>query len=244
MTETGKALKNYRIRLKKTLAEMATELKVSTTTIVNYETGRRMPDIDFLIAFAEATDEDFVYWLGLRVAESTAPGAAAAKARLNAVVDHNLAHEPLTAYADKSFVSVPLYNIKTATGAGSMVNHWRADDALQFSESWIRQELGATPSDLYLIHVDDESMKPTLRSGDTILLDRRVTKPDREGIYMLLMDGVLLVKRLQALPGGIIKVVSDNPAYEAFTVRLAEMREQDFTILGRVVWVMWAGRKM
>jgi phage repressor protein C with HTH and peptisase S24 domain len=87
-------------------------------------------------------------------------------------------------------------------------------------------------------------MKPTLRSSDTILLDRSATKPDREGIYLLFMNGVLLVKRLQALPGKIIKVVSDNPAYEDFTVRLAEMHKQDFVILGRVVWVMWAGRKI
>jgi len=241
MTKTGEELKNYRIRLRKTLAEMAAMLKVSTTTIVNYETGRRMPDIDFLIAFAEATGEDFVYWLGLRVAESKAAGAAAAKARLDTIAGHNLALKPSAGTAS---VSVPLYNIKTATGAGSVVDHWPADGALQFTDSWIRQELGAAPSDLFLIHVDDESMKPTLRSGDTIMLDRRATKPDREGVYMLLMEGVLLVKRLQALPGGIIKVVSDNPAYEAFTIRLAELHEQNFTILGRVVWVMWAGRKM
>jgi phage repressor protein C with HTH and peptisase S24 domain len=244
MTKIGEELKDCRVRLRKTLAEMAAELKVSTTTIVNYESGKRMPDIEFLITFAETMGEDFVYWLGLRVAESTAPGAKKAKAKFDAVVDHNLAQKPSVPYADKSSVSVPLYSIKTVTGAGSVVDHWRADGALQFSESWISQELGATPADLYLIHVDDESMKPTLRSGDTILLDRSITKPDREGVYMLLMDGVLLVKRLQALPGGIIKVVSDNPAYEAFTVRLAELPEQGFAILGRAVWVMWAGRKM
>jgi phage repressor protein C with HTH and peptisase S24 domain len=150
----------------------------------------------------------------------------------------------LAADKDNSFVSVPLYNIKNITGSGSVIGKWRADDALQFSGSWISHELGAVPSDLYLIHVDDESMKPTLRSSDTILLDRSATKPDREGIYLLFMNGVLLVKRLQALPGKIIKVVSDNPAYEDFTVRLAEMHKQDFVILGRVVWVMWAGRKI
>ncbi len=240
----GCELKICRRRLRMTLVEMAAKLKVSTTTIVNYETGRRIPDIDFLIAFADVTGEDFIYWLGLRVADSTASGSAKVKAKLDTVADHNLARDSLATLEDKPSVAVPLYNIKNVTGAGAKVEHWRADDALKFSESWVRQELGAVPSDLYLVRVDEESMKPTLRSGDTILLDRSATKPDREGIYLLMMDGLLLVKRLQALPGGIIKVVSDNPAYEAFTVRPAKLREQDFAILGRVVWVMWAGRKM
>lgn len=223
---------------------MAAKLKVSTTTIVNYESGRRMPDMDFLIAFAEATGENFIYWLGLRIAESTAPGTAAAKAMLDRVADHHLAHKRLAADTENSFASIPLYNIKTITGSGSVIGNWQPDDTLQFSDSWVRHELGTTPSDLYLIHVDDESMKPTLRSGDTVLLDRSSTKPDREGVYLLYMNGVILVKRLQAMPGKIIKVVSDNPAYEDFTVRLSEINKQDFIILGRAVWVMWAGRKV
>lgn len=148
------------------------------------------------------------------------------------------AHAP---YANAPFVSIPLYNVTAAAGGGILVDEEHLLDMLQFSEAWIRQVLRAAPADLYLIYVDGESMEPTLRSGDVLLLDRRATKPDREGVYIMRMNGMLLVKRLQALPGGIIKVTSDNSAYDAFTVRLAEMQEQDFAILGRVVW---SGRRM
>lgn len=238
----GKALKNHRERLKITLAEMAAMLKVSTTTIVNYETGKRTPDIDFLIAFAEATGEDFFYWLGLRVAENKSAGAAAVKAMLDAAC---VAHGSSAAQPDKSFVSLPLYDIKDAANAAPVTGHGRVtDEMLQFSTAWIKRELNSAPSDLFLIIVDDESMVPTLRPGDTILLDKRATWPDREGIYILRMNGVSLVKRLQILPGGIIKVVSDNPAYETFTIRLSDINEKDFAILGRVVWVVWAGRRI
>lgn len=242
MNGIGKALKNYRERLKITLAEMAAKLKVSTTTIVNYETGKRRPDIDFLVAFTEATGEDFFYWLGLRVAESKSAGAAAVKAMLDAA---SVANGTSAAQSDKSFVSLPLYNIRDAANAGSVSNHGRVtDEMLQFSTAWIKRELNAAPSDLFLIIVDDESMVPTLRPGDTILLDRHATKPDRDGVYILRMNGVSLVKRLQILPGGIIKVVSDNPAYETFTIRLSDINDQDVAILGRVVWVVWAGRRI
>lgn len=242
MPKIGKELKNCRSRLRMTLPEMAAKLDVSTTTIVNYETGRRMPDVDFLIDFAEISRVSIIYWLGLRVAASKSAGAAKAKALLDAVAD---AYGSSTAQSDKPFVSLPLYDIRDAANAVSASGKGRvADEMLQFSTAWIKRELNAAPSDLFLILVDDESMEPTLRPGDTILLDRRATKPDREGVYILKMGGVPLVKRLQILPGGTIKVVSDNPAYETFTIRLSDINDQDFAILGRVVWVVWAGRRI
>lgn len=238
----GKALKNYRERSKTTLLEMAAKLKVSTTTVVNYETGRRMPDIDFLIDFSEATGEDFLHWLSLRTAGSKSTGAIPVKALLDKV---NVAYGSATGQTGKTFVSLPLYDIKDATNAVSASDSGRAsDEMLQFSTTWIKRELNAAPPDLYLILVDDESMEPTLRPGDTILLDRRATKPDREGVYILNIEGVPLVKRLQIMPGGIVKVVSDNPAYETFTIRLSDINGRDFAILGRVVWVVWAGRRI
>lgn len=45
----------------------------------------------------------------------------------------------------------------------------------------------------------------------------------REGVYVLRMDSALLVKQLQRLPGGMIKVISRNPAYEPFTIKTAEL---------------------
>ena len=242
MPNIGKELKNCRVQLKMTLPEMAARLNVSTTTIVNYETGRRMPDIDFLIDLAETSGTSLIYWLWLRVEASKSAGAAKAKALLDTVID---THGSSSALPDKPFVSLPLYDIRDVANAVSTpVQGIVADEMLQFSTAWIKRELNATPSDLFLILVDDESMTPTLRPGDTILLDRRATKPDREGIYILKMNGVLLVKRLQIMPGGIVKVVSDNPAYETFTIPLSGINDRDFAILGRVVWVVWAGRRI
>lgn len=242
MAIIGKELKNCRGQLKMTLPEMAAKLNVSTTTIVNYETGRRMPDMDFLIDLAEISGTSLIHWLGLRAGASSSDGGARAKALLDAA---DTALGCSAAQTDKPFVSLPLYDIRDAANASSAAGEGRiADEMLQFSTIWIKRKLHAAPADLFQIIVDDESMMPTLRPGDTILLDRRVTKPEREGVYILKVGGVPLVKRLQILPGGIVKVVSDNPAYETFTVRFSDMNEHNFTILGRVVWVVWAGRRI
>ena len=58
MQTIGKELKNCRVYLRMTLPKMAARLNVSATTIVNYETCKRMPDIDFLIDFAEISGKN------------------------------------------------------------------------------------------------------------------------------------------------------------------------------------------
>jgi hypothetical protein len=63
------------------------------------------------------------------------------------------------------------------------------------------------------LYVRGESMEPTLRSGELILVDTKATQP-REGIHVLRLDDALLVKRLHILPGRRLKVVSDNPIWQ------------------------------
>lgn len=140
------------------------------------------------------------------------------------------------------YVAIPLYNgVCAAAGAGAIVEQEQPDDMLMFKEAWVRIELGARPQDLYLIRVAGDSMEPTLRSGDVILVNRRTTSPDREGVYILRMNGMLVVKRIQALPGGRVRVISDNTAFSSFDVTRSELEGDDIAVIGRVVWI---GRRM
>ena len=87
-------------------------------------------------------------------------------------------------------------------------------------------------------------MEPTLRAGDVILVDGRANQPDREGVYILRMNGMLLVKRIQAMPGGVLKIMSDNPAYQPFMIDTSSVEQPgdgSLAILGRVVW---SGRRL
>lgn len=59
-------------------------LKTHINTISNYETGKRLPEIDFLAAFAEATGADFLELLRLRLASSQDEPARRMAERLNA----------------------------------------------------------------------------------------------------------------------------------------------------------------
>lgn len=135
------------------------------------------------------------------------------------------------------YVYLPLYDVRASAGGGRFVDSERVIDSLAFKEDWIRHELRARPGDLKLIYVEGDSMEPDLRAGDIVLLDHTDTRAGREGVYVIRMDGALLVKQLQRLPGGVVKVISRNQAYEPFTVTVADIEEPNgFAVIGRVVW--------
>ena len=94
------------------------------------------------------------------------------------------------------------------------------------------RQLGVRPAAASMIRVAGESMAPTLADGDEILVDRdRCRLAARPSLYVLRLDGAVMVKRLRAL-GAEIEVLSDNPD---FAPRLC--RAEDVDVIGRVVWL-------
>ncbi|WP_175796705.1 S24 family peptidase, partial [Burkholderia anthina] len=73
-----------------------------------------------------------------------------------------------------------------------------------------------------------------LNDRDVILIDRSQTS-GMAGLYVLRIDGEIIVKTLQRLPEGVLEVSSANPAYKPFTVNMSKP-PSDFAIIGRVVW--------
>ncbi|PTB82880.1 peptidase S24 [Methylophaga nitratireducenticrescens] len=135
----------------------------------------------------------------------------------------------------ESFVRIPLYETTASAGQGSFIQDENITDSLIFKKEWIHNELHNSPGNLYLINIEGESMEPSLRPGDVVLVDHSDNTARRDGIYILRMGDALLVKRLQRLPGDIIKASSDNPAYQAFTIDLKK-DSHEISIIGRVVW--------
>lgn len=226
----GNRIKAWRESINLKQPDAATQLGIPFSTYQKYEMDLRAPGAEAMECFARAgintnwllTDDGPMFLIQL------AEGAA--KYRIEDADQGN------------GFVSIPVYEeIEASAGHGALPPDIHAVQVLKFSEEWIRHELRAAPSDLYLISVDGDSMEPTLRSGDVILIDHRVTHPNREGVYIMRMDGALLVKRLQFRPGGVVDVISDNDSYSSFSIRFADMADQDFVILGKVVW---SGRRM
>jgi phage repressor protein C with HTH and peptisase S24 domain len=139
---------------------------------------------------------------------------------------------------DDAYARVAVYDARAAAGAGGvgsdMVKHF-----LVFREQWLRQVTNAPLDELAVIEVDGDSMEPTLRSGDHALIDRTERRPrQKDGLYVLLVDGGLQVKRVSAHPvNGLLTVSSDNTSYRSYS----DISPSDVDVVGRVIWI---GRRM
>jgi hypothetical protein len=131
--------------------------------------------------------------------------------------------------ARAQWVDVPRLALGASAGPGAVAADEMADDRLRFSQRWLRT-LGLDPAHLSVIEVTGDSMEPSLRDGDEILVDRSA-RAWRDGIHVVRIDDVLLVKRLEQGPAGTIRVISDNPAYPT-----TERARADVVIIGRVAW--------
>lgn len=79
-----------------------------------------------------------------------------------------------------------------------------------------------------------DSMEPTVQSGAPVVIATNEKTITSGKIYALLIDREPLLKRLDRLPGGRVRVRSDNtsnPAYAPF-----EVSESEIEIIGRAVW--------
>lgn len=133
------------------------------------------------------------------------------------------------AHAERDWVDIPRLALGASAGPGASTADEEKIGAFRFSRHWLRDH-GFDPLMLSSIAVSGDSMEPTLRDGDEILVDRAPCSM-RDGIHVVRLDDALLVKRIDTGRPGCIVLISDNRVYEPVEVPLAEV-----AVIGRVVW--------
>lgn len=203
---------------------------LSASLVSSYLEGRN-PGLVNVVRIARAADVS-VEWL----ATGKEPGNRAEEER----AIYKTADQ--AALPGEDFALVPRYEIRASAGPGETTYEEPEGGVLAFRRDWLRAQ-GLPERRLAVIEASGESMEPTIRPMDVLLLDLR--PPDggrhRDGIYVLRREDTLLVKRLQFRLGGRVRVSSDNEAYEAeeFSPEEFEQLEEQglVQVVGRVVWI-------
>ena len=207
---------------------VATELGFGRTTIQHYENAAREPSVTFLRKFAKYSGYR-LEWLS----EGVEPQRETDPAQVSDVACSCV--DVLGNPVDLSeFVFVPRYDVRAAAGHGAWNDDEKPQFTMAFRRYWIDNFLRVSAKDLSVISVKGDSMEGVLNDRDSILVNHADNDP-KEGVYVLRIDGHLVVKRIQRLPGEVLKVSSTNPAYEPFTVDMKNP-PQDFNVIGKVVW--------
>lgn len=237
----AKAAQNFRDRLKIAAGraggvdELAKAAGIARRTFGNYLSGRNEPKRPQLLAIARASGVS-VSWLAsgdgpMSAAEPTAEIRHDSPGMGEAAAPPSFLAAP--ALSSEGFALLPRHDVRAPAGGG-VLRSPQVVDVLAFRADWIRHTLGLDPGDLALIAATGDSMRPTIKHGDLLLLDLTAGHVRDDAIYALDVGGALLVRRIQALAGGGMRVISDNPAYPP--EELAAHDAGHLRILGRVVW--------
>lgn len=137
-------------------------------------------------------------------------------------------------------VEIPRFNVAGSMGPGTeppelnmVVDHMGLD------ANWVRHNLTYTKIDnLKLISGRGDSMAPTIRSGDAVLVDAGVTSVNADAIYFFMMRGQLHIKRIQRGLDGLT-IISDNGQYPP--IEVPADRESDIQVMAQIIY-WWTGR--
>lgn len=100
-----------------------------------------------------------------------------------------------------------------------------------FRKDWL--DLACPDRQCVLLQVSGDSMDPDLRDGDLVLVDGAQTHVEPGRIYAVAVNGGIMVKRLDLLPGQLV-LRSSNPQYQPVVLAANDEHVQ---VLGRAVWV-------
>ncbi|WP_290776690.1 S24 family peptidase [Hoeflea sp.] len=197
------------------LADFAEEIGISNSALGYYVRGEREPSYDFLKRLRLARGVD-INWL------ITGDGNSDAK--------------PVTSSKVPNQVTIPRYAIHASAGGGAVVLSEEVEDYFTVSPNWLARYLpkGARAG---IIEARGDSMEPTIADGDILILNFSIDSSavNDGGVFVISVDGVLLVKRLQVTVDGHILIRSDNDLYEQEKVT-REFADERITVHAKVVW--------
>ncbi len=130
---------------------------------------------------------------------------------------------------DKFFQIRYFSDIRASAGGGAEV-FGEDYETLSVDRTIIANMVGFSNKNLEAIHVDGESMEPTLSDGSIIFVDREQTNISKDGIFVASTTAGLFIKRIRQRADGMVELISDNKAYSPEVLTPDEV-----AIVGKVV---------
>ena len=138
---------------------------------------------------------------------------------------------------DDDLIYLRRLNVSACCGASGVQNYEDEAyvDLMSVSRVWFKENINQIRENGYeIITAAGDSMEPTLKNGDLVVIDRfdtEITK--RDGVFCVLIDNDLYLKRVQRVPGSL-RFISDNRLYDPFEISLSEV-ESRVIVFGRMV---------
>ncbi len=135
----------------------------------------------------------------------------------------------LKAETEKFFQVRYFADIRASAGGGAY-GFDEDFETITLDEKIMHNMVGMGNTELEAIHVDGESMEPTLQDGSIVFVDRSQTNINRDGVFIASTTTGLFIKRIRQRADGMIELISDNKIYPPEVLAPDEV-----SIVGKVV---------
>ncbi|MGR1218533.1 S24 family peptidase [Metapseudomonas otitidis] len=138
-------------------------------------------------------------------------------------------------------IRIAHYDVRGAMGSGKLVREYpEMLRDVTVSQEHLR-ELGVKykdPAHLKMITGDGESMAPTIRHLDPLIVDASIREFTGDGIYAFTWQGLFYIKRLQMRGPDHFRMLSDNTLHPPEDIRVDE------TYIQARVLLVWNARRV
>lgn len=204
------------LRKKQGLARpaLAEKLGVSLSALQNWEINQTEPQATKIIELADLLETTTNYLLhGIEEEECEKPVLAA------------------PTFVDDDFVWVDDFrDVRVSAGFGAF-NEEQYPDQTKVERAWLIAR-GLNAANCAMFTVNGESMYPTLKDGEEIIVDRSKKELHEGKIYVLNHQGSMWVKKVQIDFNGI-ELISDNKSYRP--IKLTAEEANELIVIGQVV---------
>jgi phage repressor protein C with HTH and peptisase S24 domain len=202
---------------------------VNLATLNSAFQRKAVPKVELLVQVASITGRSIDWLIGFSDEDRRFQAAQPTGHNVSAGHDQNWAE----------FVQVPLYKVKASAGHGAQIDREDVEQYLAFRRDFLYDRLRISGNGLYCVKVTGVSMEPILRDGNPVLIEPTGGEVLYEGPHLLRLEGALLLKNLQRLPGGRLRIWSENHltnAYQPIEVDWPPREGVDLQVFGRVRW--------
>lgn len=118
----------------------------------------------------------------------------------------------------------------------------QAFDSIKLNPAWVKSALdGASAERLMLFFVHDDTMSPTLKHGDFLLIDSQIKTVDKAGIFLIKSKAGQLLKRININLDGSLTITTDSPTPNPEII--PKLEACGIEIIGRAA-IAWSEKKL
>ena len=205
---------------KNNYSEFARAVGVAQASLARWVKGEADPSRMNLIKIADASGVN-LEWLALGVGDMDGVEPQSKKSEVNLIASN-----------DETFsVIEDCREVRISAGGGGFNDEYKPYQTTKVEKAWLdSRRLKAEDCAMFLVSGD--SMYPTLKDGEEIIVDRSEKELKDGKIFVLNNEGAMLVKKVQITYNGIT-LISQNTEYAP--IELNAEQANNLIVIGQVV---------